>query len=127
MFYPRYRWGDRRRRNAVAESVNAGRRTGHPTDSAVDRRLTEGAMYGILVAIEYRLGEQTIIDKHRPSRSLTAPGGASRFPGEEEGMEVSKRILRIVLGDRAIAYHPCFAKVMGGVAGGVWLSQIMYW
>ena len=41
--------------------------------------------------------------------------------------EVQKRALRILLGDRPIAYHPIFAKAMGCVAGGVWLSQIAYW
>lgn len=40
---------------------------------------------------------------------------------------MNKRILRIVLGDRTIAYHPYLARVMGSVAGGVWLSQILYW
>lgn len=39
----------------------------------------------------------------------------------------SKRALRIILSDRLIAYHGTFAKIMGSAAGGVWLSQIMYW
>ena len=42
-------------------------------------------------------------------------------------MEMSKRLLRIVLGDRPIAYHPIFARAMKSAAGGIWLSQILYW
>lgn len=38
-----------------------------------------------------------------------------------------KSALRIVLSDRVIGYHAIFAKVMGGAASGVWLSQILYW
>lgn len=41
-------------------------------------------------------------------------------------MNDEKRALRVMLSDRAIAYHSTFAKIMGSVAGGVWLSQLMY-
>ena len=41
--------------------------------------------------------------------------------------DMIKRTLRIVLGDRPVAYHPYLARVMGSVSGGVWLSQILYW
>ncbi|MFH0938204.1 MAG: hypothetical protein V1899_02850 [Planctomycetota bacterium] len=40
---------------------------------------------------------------------------------------MNRRVLRIILGDRPIAYHPYLARVMKSVAGGVWLSQILYW
>ncbi len=40
---------------------------------------------------------------------------------------MGKRALRIVLEDRPVAYHPILARVMGGVSGGIWLGQILYW
>jgi hypothetical protein len=42
-------------------------------------------------------------------------------------MDAMKRALRIALSDRPLAYHPILAKVMDGVAGGVWIGQILYW
>src|SRR5262249_7190636 len=45
-------------------------------------------------------------------------------------MEVSRDMLRITmkkLHQTPISYYPIHAKMMGGVAGGVALSQLMYW
>jgi uncharacterized membrane-anchored protein len=39
----------------------------------------------------------------------------------------SKSALRIVLGDRPIAYHPVLARVAGSVPAGVLLGQLLYW
>jgi len=40
---------------------------------------------------------------------------------------LSKELLKTILGQRIIAYHPILAKVMGSASGGIWLSQILYW
>lgn len=39
----------------------------------------------------------------------------------------SKSALRIVLGDRPIAYHPVLARIAGSVPAGVLLGQLLYW
>lgn len=39
----------------------------------------------------------------------------------------SKSALRIVLGDRPIAYHPILARIAGSVPAGVLLGQLLYW
>lgn len=40
---------------------------------------------------------------------------------------MSKELLKTLLGQRVVAYHPILAKVMGSASGGIWLSQILYW
>jgi len=36
-------------------------------------------------------------------------------------------MLRALLGQRVVAYHPVLSKVMGRASYGIWLSQILYW
>ena len=38
-----------------------------------------------------------------------------------------QQLLRAVLCDRPIAYHPMLARALGGVTTGVFLSQLLYW
>lgn len=40
---------------------------------------------------------------------------------------MSQKALRRILGDRIVGYHPVLAKISGGAAEGVLLSQLLYW
>ena len=42
-------------------------------------------------------------------------------------MNDPREILRTLLGQRIVAYHPILAKIMGSASHGIWLSQILYW
>jgi hypothetical protein len=40
---------------------------------------------------------------------------------------MSKKALQALLGDQIVGYHPILAKISGGAAEGVLLSQLLYW
>lgn len=40
---------------------------------------------------------------------------------------MSTKALQALLGDRIVGYHPILAKIAGGAAEGVLLSQLLYW